>query len=95
MPSAALPVKIRCTGCNDSGDKECRQCGGAGVLEITECPLNIITMDVWETLELADLWEKGLPPVAGGALDQTANFIEAARFIFAEKSYWKKELGID
>jgi len=32
-----------------------------------------------EVSHLADLFESGLPPVAGGALNQTAWFLDAAR----------------
>ena len=32
-----------------------------------------------EVSNLVDLFESGLPPVAGGSLDQTAWFLEAVR----------------
>jgi len=32
-------------------------------------------------VNLADLFDKGLPPVAGGALDQAAWFINATRIL--------------
>lgn len=40
------------------------------------------------------MYEKGLPPVAGGALDQAKCFIDAAMFIFNEKTYWDNKLGV-
>ena len=43
---------------------------------------------------MAALFDRGLPPVAGGALDQTAAFVEAARFVWAEESRWKNKLGL-
>jgi len=43
---------------------------------------------------MADLYDKGLPPVAGGALDQAQIFVEAARMIFAERTFWKKKLKL-
>ena len=43
---------------------------------------------------LAGLFEKGLPPVAGGVLDQAKIFVEAATFIFREQNYWKNKLGV-
>ena len=43
---------------------------------------------------LAELFEKGLPPVAGGVLDQAKIFVETARFVFSEQSYWKNKLGV-
>jgi len=39
---------------------------------------------MFETSELIDLFHKGLPPVAGGSLDQSAQFLNAARLL---KSY--------
>ena len=43
---------------------------------------------------LAGLFEKGLPPVAGGVLDQAKIFVETATFIFREQNYWKQKLGL-
>jgi len=45
-------------------------------------------------IEFAKLYEKGLPPVAGGILNQTHSFIAAVNFIFAEEAVWKAKLGI-
>jgi hypothetical protein len=45
-------------------------------------------------IEYADLYEKGLPPVAGGALDQCHAFTDACRFIWREQRHWKNKLGI-
>ena len=49
------------------------------------------TMDI---IQMAELYEKGLPPVAGGQLDQAKSFVDAAYFIFNEKAYWKNKMGI-
>ena len=43
---------------------------------------------------MAELFEKGLPPVHGGVLDQAQIFLDAARFIWAEQARWRAELGI-
>lgn len=53
-----------------------------------------ISYEVWETIKLAELWFKGIPPVVGGALDQSKSFYDAAGFILGEISYWKNKLGI-
>ncbi len=45
-------------------------------------------------LPYARLYEKGLPPAAGGALDQAQAFLEACDFIWQEERYWKAKLGI-
>ena len=63
-------------------------------MKITCCPLEYITEDVWEVIQYAELYEKGLPPVAGGALDQAKNFTEAASYIFRLKAYWENKLGV-
>ena len=44
-----------------------------------------------EGIEFAALYEKGLPPVAGGALDQAQIFIDACRFIWECQALYKKE----
>ena len=41
---------------------------------------------------MAEFFEKGLPPVAGGVLDQAYCFTEAARFILREKNHWEEKL---
>lgn len=82
---------MRCVGCDGAG---CEQCDGTGAMIINGCPLELITNDVWEIITLAELFEKGLPPVAGGTLEQAKIFVDAARFIFREKQYWKNKLGI-
>jgi hypothetical protein len=45
-------------------------------------------------IRFAELYEKGLAPVAGGALDQAECFIEAAVVIMRENEYWKNKLGV-
>ena len=54
----------------------------------------MITEDVWQIIRFAELFEKGLPPVSGGVLEQAKVFIEAAQFIMNEKAYWKSKLGL-
>jgi hypothetical protein len=49
--------------------------------------------EVWDLLSAADLCSKGLPPIAGGSLDQTKWFVDAARFAWAEDQYWKLKLS--
>lgn len=61
-----------------------------GKIKITQCPLEIITRDIWETIDMANLYlEHGLPAVAGGQLDQAAAFLEAVRFIANEKRHYE------
>ncbi len=80
--------------CVNCGGKGCIECEDTGKFAITKCPLEFITTDVFELIALAELFEKGLPPVAGGVLDQAKIFVDAARFVFQEQRYWKNKLGI-
>jgi len=61
---------------------------------LTCCPLEYITDDVIELIEYAELYEKGLPPVSGGALDQAKAFTDCCRIIFAEQAYWKRKFKL-
>ena len=50
--------------------------------------------EVFEFIKYAELYEKGMPPVAGGSLDQAKNFIDAAAFVFSEQAKWKAKYGV-
>jgi len=65
-----------------------------GRWQITECPLKIITPDLTKVIELANFYEKGLPPVAGGVLDQAHIFNEACRLIFGIENVLKKKMEV-
>ena len=90
-----MPVEIQCVVCNGRNFDRCDFCGKTGQIKIVGCPEKLITADVWEMIELAKFYEKGMPPIAGGVLDQTQSFISAANFIFAEENVWKAKLGIE
>ena len=64
-----------------------------GTIDITGCPAEMIGRDIWEAIEYACLYEKGLPPIAGGALDQAKSFLIAASIIFEERAWWKGKKG--
>ena len=89
MPTEAAPISIKCTECNGDG---CSECGGTGTVDITGCPMEFITDDVWEVIRFTEFFEKGLAPVAGGVLDQAYCFTESARFVLREKNYWENRL---
>lgn len=80
-----------CPGCEGRG---CKGCDEKGEIDITECPLETITNDVREIIALTELFQKGLPPISGGTLEQAKVFVEAARFIIGEEQRWKNKLGI-
>ncbi|MHC4617208.1 MAG: hypothetical protein ACYTEQ_05585 [Planctomycetota bacterium] len=82
---------MECVTCGGTG---CRDCEQTGRLRLTQCPLAYVSRDIWQGIEYAELFEKGLPPVAGGVADQAKVFIDIARFIWQEQAYWKGKLGI-
>jgi hypothetical protein len=73
-------VAIECPSCDGHG---CSECNG-GHFEIDGCP-NSFCSSVVDSLDVFDLWEKGVPPIAGGTLDQSVSFIRAARFFDSEE----------
>ncbi len=73
--------------CDNVGD-DCPACGGKGEFEITTCPLEIIPSDIWETIALAGMAEKGAWPELAGTLDQSVSFTEAMSFINRENNRW-------
>lgn len=84
-------MTMMCPVCNDRG---CFECDGRGQIEIVCCPMDYVTEDIIQLLEYAELFKKGLPPIAGGTLDQAKNFLSAARMVFNEQQIWKNKLGI-
>jgi len=81
-----------CEKCKQ-GSVPCSECQDGRII-IDCCPLELVTNDIWEVMEYAQLYEKGLPPVAGGALDQAQIFLDACRTIFSLEKYARKKLGI-
>lgn len=89
----AEAVFFECTECGGSsadGDG-CEHCEG-GRFILTRCPMDAIGPDAIELMELADLYRRGIPPVAGGALDQAAAFNAACRFVWAERDRVEAEM---
>lgn len=50
-----------------------------------------MTWDVWYAIELTAALELGIPPMTGGALDQTESFMAASRMIRSEQNHWQQE----
>jgi hypothetical protein len=82
----AEPIEIECVVCNGTGCDECTE----GVYRVEGCP-NQYCSGLTQFVELVDLFDEGLPPVAGGALDQSASFIEASRRFKSEEQRAKAE----
>ena len=66
------PIELECPACDGSGCDECNE----GRFTVIDCP-NKYCRDVAQVANLSDLFSKGIPPIAGGALDQSAWFMEA------------------
>lgn len=47
------------------------------------------TLDV---LRLAEDWKRGVPPVAGGSLDQTESIAQACEYVWREEAAWEAKL---
>lgn len=56
---------------------------------MTRCPYSYIDTDLASAIQLADLFEKGIPPVAGGVLDQAKQFIDFCRQHWADNQRFK------
>ncbi len=82
---------MECPACEGEAIN-CMVCGQTGQIEIAECPLRIIDAETWQILEISDLFADGLPPIAGGVMDQTVSFICAHRLIQNKKMQWKYKL---
>lgn len=70
----AEDIELECPLCNGKG---CDHCDG-GCFKLDGCP-NSYARELFPAIRLADLFEKGLPPIAGGTLDQSVSFLEFAR----------------
>lgn len=80
------PIEIDCPTCEGGG---CAHCNN-GAVRIDGCP-NDYCRSVINTVSMVELFGKGLPPVAGGVLDQSAWFLEASRILESEDSRAKSE----
>ncbi len=58
---------------------------------LRECPMQYVSGDIWQLMSLAKLYEKGLPPVIGGSLDQAVIFVAAAEFVWNQERQYKAE----
>ena len=56
--------------------------------------MSLVGEDAWEAMSLSRLFEKGLPPVGAGAIEQTESFLQAHERIAAEDAAWKAKLKV-
>lgn len=79
-------------GSTRHGRGVCPSCDGVGRFAVYCCPLDADgMMDALATIEASDLFYKGLPPMAGGTLDQVRAFVQAARFVRSEQARIRAE----
>ena len=67
---------MECPQCDGHGCDECNQ----GQIRIDGCPQQYCK-EIVQSIGLIDLFNKGLPPVAGGTLDQSVWFLEAVNVL--------------
>lgn len=72
--------------CSGEGCQHCND----GDFAVDGCP-NAYCREIAPAIRLIDLYNKGLPPVGGGTLDQSAWFIDAARTLEYEEQLIKAE----
>lgn len=84
--TAAEPIEIECPTCNGQGCEHCNE----GYIRIDGCP-NQQCGDIAFVVKLADLFDKGMPPVQGGALDQSAWFLDAVAILRNDEAAVKAE----
>ena len=84
------PIEINCPSCEGEGCSHCND----GAVAITECP-NRYCREMSSVTTLADMMEKGIMPVAGGALDQSAWFLQAARILERDEAKIRSERNND
>lgn len=77
-------LELDCPECAGKGCDRCQD----GIFKIEGCP-NAYCRDVSDTIDLIEEYQKGMQPVAGGVLDQSAYFIEAVKFLRREEALVK------
>lgn len=80
-----------CPKCDEKG---CDECDDLGKFDIKGCPIEYAGAEIWNLLDYVALMESGIPPVAGGSLDQVWSFMQAAIVVKNETAFWKNKLGI-
>ena len=79
---------VACPMCNERG---CRHCDNEGHFKITDCPQKQFDQELLQFLDLADLFEKGVTPITGGALDQSSWFLNGVKFLRSEENIVESE----
>jgi len=80
IPSDAEPIEIECPTCSGLSD-DCEACGGTGTFSLDRCPKDYVGNEIAEAVRLADYANGGMWPVAGGLLDQSAQFVSFVAYL--------------
>jgi hypothetical protein len=81
------PLEIECPECNGLG---CEQCNDSGYVSVEGCPTEF-ARPVFPTVRLIEFFEKGMPPISGGTLEQSASFLRAVSFFQQDEASLKNE----
>jgi hypothetical protein len=84
---------LQCPACDGKGG-DCSRCGGAGELTFTSCPRPSIPAQAYAAVRYEEMSRRGLLPVAGGLLDQTACGLDAIQVVADDARAWRARLGI-
>lgn len=84
----------KCRDRRTSEDPLCIPVAGGDDIEVTGCPTEYAGRTGFDAVKYARLLRLNLPPVAGGALDQSSSAMEAIEFVESQRSEWKNQLGI-
>ena len=87
-PSELEPVWVECPAC---GKRGCGDCDGIRGIRISG-PIKVPQW-CWAVLTIAERYRKGVPPVAGGSLDQTNWINQACEFVDGERQAHMSEYG--
>jgi len=82
-------LEVACPECNELG---CEHCKGTGYFLITDCPKKSIDIEVYKANRLSLLMQKGLPPISGGSLEQSAWFMNFFAFWDSEHNRAENEV---
>lgn len=88
-PTELEPIWIECPSCGKHG---CSECQGKGRIKI-DGPIHVPSW-CWAVITVAERYRKGVPPVAGGSLDQTNWINEACCFVDNERDAHLASRGI-
>lgn len=83
------PNEIECPNCDSKGCKECNN----GYFTVDGCP-NKFCSDMAYVTQFVDLFQKGLPPISGGTLDQTKWFLDVAEQLTNDEAALKRKAVI-